>query len=175
MLSDLHAFVHVPKPRDLDDTIHILHDSLPDFLFDKSRSGRFFIDPRNGHTNVTVQYIKYVQRQSLEITCAVRSQFFGTFFSHRVLFLRPQTVVQPRGYKNVIITIGRIIEHCMQAHLTDTFLDALFTLNLEAHIVLYAGVAFSNLIQQLLDLIQWLKLSVCFLCINEMTLPVNGE
>jgi len=42
MLSDLHAFVHVPKPKDLDDAIHILHDSLPDFLFDRSRSGRFF-------------------------------------------------------------------------------------------------------------------------------------
>ena len=66
MLSDLHAFVHVPKPNDLDDAIHILHDSLPDFLFDKSRSGRFFIDPWNGHANVTAQWIKYVQRQSLQ-------------------------------------------------------------------------------------------------------------
>lgn len=60
----------------------------------------------------------------------------------------------------------------MQAHLTDTLLDALFTLNLEAHIVLYVGIAFSNLIQQLFDFIQWLKLSVCFLSINEMTLPL---
>lgn len=52
----------------------------------------------------------------------------------------------------------------------DALLDALFTLNLEAHIALYAGVAFSNLIQQLFDFIQWLKLSVGFLCINnEMT------
>jgi hypothetical protein len=50
-----------------------------------------------------------------------------------------------------------------------TLLDALFTLNLEAQIVLYAGVAFSNLIQQLFDFIQWLKVSVCFLRINEMT------
>jgi len=64
MLSDLHAFVHVPKPKDLDDPIHILHDSLPDFLFDKSRSGRFFIDPRNGHAKVTAHWIEYVQRQS---------------------------------------------------------------------------------------------------------------
>jgi len=56
----------------------------------------------------------------------------------------------------------------MQAHLTDTLLDVLFTLNLEAHIVLYAGVAFSNLIQQLFDFIRWLKTTVCLLCINKI-------
>ena len=49
----------------------------------------------------------------------------------------------------------------MQAHLTDSLLDALFTLNLEAHMVLYAGVAFSNLIQLLFNFIQWLKTTVC--------------
>lgn len=64
MLGDLHAFVHVPKQKDLDDPIHILRDSLPDFLFDKSRSGRFFIDPQNGHANVMSQWIKCVQRHS---------------------------------------------------------------------------------------------------------------
>ena len=105
-----------------------------------------------------------------ESWCAVRSQFSGLSSHIGYYFQGPQTVVQPRGYKNVIIAIGRIIGDCMQAHLMDALLDALFTLNLEAHIALYAGVAFSNLIQQLFDFIQWLKLSVGFLCINnEMT------
>lgn len=75
----------------------------------------------------------------------------------------PRTVVQPRGYKNVIITIERIIEHCMQSHLTDKLLDALLTLDLETHTVLYAGVAFSTLIQQLFNFLEWLKQKVRFL------------
>lgn len=62
ILSDMHAFVHVPKPDDLYDAIRIHHASLPDFLFDRSRSGEFFIDPRNGHAKITTHWIKFVQR-----------------------------------------------------------------------------------------------------------------
>jgi len=65
MLSDMHAFVHVPKPDDLYDAIRIHHASLPDFLFDRSRSGEFFIDSRNGHANITTHWIKFVQRAPL--------------------------------------------------------------------------------------------------------------
>ena len=65
MLSDMHAFIHVPKPDDLYDTIRIHHASLPDFLFDHSRSGDFFIDSRNGHAKITTHWIKFVQRPPL--------------------------------------------------------------------------------------------------------------
>ena len=65
MLSDMHAFVHVPKPDDLYDAIRIHHATLPDFLFDRSRSGGFFIDSRNGHANITTHWIKFVQRPPL--------------------------------------------------------------------------------------------------------------
>ena len=66
MLSDMHAFVHVPKPDDPYDAIRIHHASLPDFLFDRSRSGKFFIDSRNGHANVTTHWINFVQRPTLD-------------------------------------------------------------------------------------------------------------
>ena len=177
MLSDLHAFVHVPKPKYLDEAIHILHDSLPDFLFDKSRYGRFFIDPQNGHANVTAQWIKYVQRQSRR-NHGVPSEanFFGTFFLHRVLFSRssnsrPAPGIQECYYHN---WADYWAPHAGSSHGYPP--RRIVYITLEAHIVLYAGVAFSKLIQQLFDFIQWLKISVCFLCINnEMTLPVNGE
>ena len=65
MLSDMHAFVHVPKLDNPYDTIRIHHASLPDFLFDRSRSGRFFIDSRNGHANIATHWIKFVQRPPL--------------------------------------------------------------------------------------------------------------
>ncbi|KIM36450.1 hypothetical protein M413DRAFT_78184 [Hebeloma cylindrosporum] len=65
MLSDMHAFIHVPKPDDLYDAIRIHHASLPDFLFDRSRSGRFYIDSRTGHANITTHWIKFVQRPPL--------------------------------------------------------------------------------------------------------------
>ena len=52
MLSDMHAFIHVPKPDDPSDSIRIHYASLPDLLFDQSRSGRFFIDSRNGHATL---------------------------------------------------------------------------------------------------------------------------
>ena len=65
ILSDMRAFVHVPKPDDPYDTIRIHHASLPDFLFDRSRSGRFFIDSRYGHAIVATHWIKFVQRPPL--------------------------------------------------------------------------------------------------------------
>lgn len=78
MLSDMHAFIHVPKPDDPYDAIRIHHASLPDFLFDRSRSGKFFIDSGNGHANVTTLWIKYVQRR----TPKDLGTLIGTSISH---------------------------------------------------------------------------------------------
>ncbi|KIM37579.1 hypothetical protein M413DRAFT_257752 [Hebeloma cylindrosporum] len=139
MLSDMHAFVHVPKPGDPYDAIRIHHASLPDFLFDRSRSGRFFIDSRHGHANVTTHWIKFVQRAT--------PQDPG-----------PRTLVRPRGYDNVIITVERIIEHCTQSHITNDLKKALSTFNLEPHIILYPGSTFTELILHISSLLQWLNL-----------------
>jgi len=47
-LVDLHSVLHIPQD-DSPDTIHLLHASLPDFLCDKERSRKFYIDQREAH------------------------------------------------------------------------------------------------------------------------------
>ena len=66
-------------------------------------------------------------------------------------------MVRPRGHKNLIITVQRIIEHCTQSHLTDELYNALLVFNLEAQLILYPGSAFKELIQSLSSFLQWLK------------------
>jgi hypothetical protein len=172
MLSDMHAFIHVPNPDDPYDAIRIHHASLPDFLFDKSRSGRFFIDSRHGHANVTTHWINLVQRPPLPD--------FGALFLLYCLFTQvepvpgPRTMVNPRVNESIIVTVERIILHCTQAHLTDNLRKALSTFNLEAHLILYPGSAFRELIQSISNFLQWLKPEVTFtkyLIINTNKFP----
>ena len=82
MLSDMHAFIHVPKPDDPYDAIRIHHASLPAFLFDRSRSGKFFSDSGNWHANVTTLWIKFVQRRTPHDLGTLIIPQFPTLMAH---------------------------------------------------------------------------------------------
>jgi hypothetical protein len=83
-------------------------------------------------------------------------------------------MVNPRVNESIIVTVERIILHCTQAHLTDNLRKALSTFNLEAHLILYPGSAFRELIQSISNFLQWLKPEVTFtkyLIINTNKFP----
>ncbi|KAF8802023.1 hypothetical protein BYT27DRAFT_7197492 [Phlegmacium glaucopus] len=67
ILSDLHSIMDVPAPatdKNLRE-IRIYHASLGDFLFDESRSAKFYIDRRNAHTNLTRYFLKHISKTDL--------------------------------------------------------------------------------------------------------------
>lgn len=49
ILADLHALVFVPESVGL---LRLHHASLSDYLFDQSRSGKFFIDYKKAHARI---------------------------------------------------------------------------------------------------------------------------
>jgi hypothetical protein len=53
ILSDIHSLVSVPSSDNESDELRIFHASLPDFLLDRSRSGRFYIDKEEASTKLT--------------------------------------------------------------------------------------------------------------------------
>ncbi|KAF9479167.1 hypothetical protein BDN70DRAFT_879024, partial [Pholiota conissans] len=63
ILSELHSVISVSSPDDPDDPKGILqvsHASLGDFLFDRSRSGKFFIDTAVGHAKISTFILKHM-------------------------------------------------------------------------------------------------------------------
>ncbi|KAF8802001.1 hypothetical protein BYT27DRAFT_7197458 [Phlegmacium glaucopus] len=64
IFSDLHSIMDVPPPstdRKLSQ-IRIYHASLADFLLDKSRSVKFYIDAGNAHANLTQYFLKHLSK-----------------------------------------------------------------------------------------------------------------
>ena len=53
ILSDIHSLVSVPSSNDELGELRIFHASLPDFLLDRSRSGRFYIDKAEASAKLT--------------------------------------------------------------------------------------------------------------------------
>ena len=73
MLSDLHSIMYIPPPdtdRSLASSvedeqpsvIRIFHASLGDFLLDKSRSAKFYIDAGTAHANLTRYFLKHLSK-----------------------------------------------------------------------------------------------------------------
>jgi hypothetical protein len=52
-LSDIHSLVSVPVSDNESGELRMFHASLPDFLLDRSRSGRFYIDKEEASTKIT--------------------------------------------------------------------------------------------------------------------------
>ncbi|KAF8802012.1 hypothetical protein BYT27DRAFT_7197473 [Phlegmacium glaucopus] len=67
ILSDLHSIMDVPAPATNRNSpqIRIYHASLGDFLFDKSRSAKFYIDAGNAHANLTLYCLKHLSKMDL--------------------------------------------------------------------------------------------------------------
>jgi NACHT domain len=62
-LSDLHSILHVPEPPKQGD-VRILHASLSDFLFDRSRAGELFIDTEQCHTELARCCVRLICSQN---------------------------------------------------------------------------------------------------------------
>ena len=58
ILAGMHSVIFVPSSSQ--DNLRIYHASLGDFLCDKSRSGRFFIDPPEAHARMAKRSVEYV-------------------------------------------------------------------------------------------------------------------
>jgi hypothetical protein len=60
ILVDLHSVIYVPTPYSSEQPhLRILHASLQDFLLDRSRSGKFFIDAPKVHARMAQYCIKH--------------------------------------------------------------------------------------------------------------------
>ena len=69
-LSDLHSIIAVPLPQGNDNVIRYLrlfHASLGDFLLDKARSGRLFIDVQDAHAHFARYCIMHMPMTFLTI------------------------------------------------------------------------------------------------------------
>jgi len=66
-LSDLHSVMDVPAPATnrASSVIRIVHASLGDFLLDKSRSAKLYIDAGNAHANLTRYFLKHLSKTDL--------------------------------------------------------------------------------------------------------------
>ena len=67
VLSDLHSIMDVPAPTTdrTSSEIRILHASLGDFLLDKSRSSKFYIDAGKAHANLTLYFLKHLSKTNI--------------------------------------------------------------------------------------------------------------
>ena len=67
ILSDLHSVIDVPAPAAdrASSVIRIFHASLGDFLLDKSRSTKLYIDTGNAHATLTRYFLKHLSKMDL--------------------------------------------------------------------------------------------------------------
>ncbi|KAF8156571.1 hypothetical protein B0H34DRAFT_709745 [Crassisporium funariophilum] len=87
ILMDLHSIVYVPSPDCTWEELYLFHASLGDFLMDRSRSGKFFIDTGEAHAMLTQTFIRHLPihqtRKSQLHPCQELS--FDVFIDHCVL------------------------------------------------------------------------------------------
>ncbi|KAF4610075.1 hypothetical protein D9613_010461 [Agrocybe pediades] len=62
ILSDLHSLISIPPPHDSPGELRIFHASFPDFLLDRSRSKKFFIDKTEASTKLVGYCLRHFQR-----------------------------------------------------------------------------------------------------------------
>ncbi|KAF8884418.1 hypothetical protein CPB84DRAFT_1850655 [Gymnopilus junonius] len=65
LLKDLHSVIYVPLPSRRWESLRLFHASLGDFLLDRTRSGRFFLDPEEAHSRMARYSIRYLKYSSL--------------------------------------------------------------------------------------------------------------
>jgi hypothetical protein len=63
-LIDMHALVQVPTSDSSNENLHFYHASLHDFLMDKSRTERFFLDARLRHLDLARCLFRYINTAS---------------------------------------------------------------------------------------------------------------
>ena len=65
LLKDLHSVIYVPLHNRGSESLRLFHASLGDFLLDRKRSGRYFVDPEEGHSRLARYCLRYLKRSSL--------------------------------------------------------------------------------------------------------------
>ncbi|KAF9474776.1 hypothetical protein BDN70DRAFT_884449 [Pholiota conissans] len=59
-LIDMHSLIYVPPP-DVPSAVYLHHKAFGDFLMDKARSGRYYIDRKERHTTIVEGLVKLLQ------------------------------------------------------------------------------------------------------------------
>ena len=70
ILNDIHSLISVPTSDSESGELRIFHASLPDFLLDRSRSGRFYIDKEEASTKITRYCMIHFKLSSSPLTSA---------------------------------------------------------------------------------------------------------
>ncbi|KAF8809772.1 hypothetical protein BYT27DRAFT_7187645 [Phlegmacium glaucopus] len=64
-LSELHSILYIPPPKTSGLSIKVIHASLQDFLVDRLRSRRYYVDEEAFHTDLTQQCLRRVTALSI--------------------------------------------------------------------------------------------------------------
>ena len=83
VLSDIHSLVSVPTSDNESGELRIFHASLPDFLLDRSRSGRFYLDKGEASTKIT-RYCMIHFKLSSSLLTGANSSLHGIFSLTRI-------------------------------------------------------------------------------------------
>jgi hypothetical protein len=89
ILSDLHSIIAVPSPQEDAKAIRhlrLFHASLGDFLLDKARSGKLFIDAREAHAHMARYCIKHMPNTFLTMSGLLINVCFIRLNNYRGLF-----------------------------------------------------------------------------------------
>ncbi|KAF8803646.1 hypothetical protein BYT27DRAFT_7109348, partial [Phlegmacium glaucopus] len=97
-LSELHSILYIPPPKTSESSIRVIHASLQDFLVDRLRSGRYYVDEEAFHTDVAQQCLQVRQVSTLPINTIQRS---------------PQRLEEPFGAQAYLA--NGFIYHCSRA------------------------------------------------------------
>ncbi|KAF8815007.1 hypothetical protein BYT27DRAFT_7201103 [Phlegmacium glaucopus] len=60
-LSQLHSILYIPPPQTSGLSIKVIHASLQDFLVDRLRSGRYYVDEEAFHTDLAQQCLRQLE------------------------------------------------------------------------------------------------------------------
>jgi molybdopterin-guanine dinucleotide biosynthesis protein len=81
-LIDMHALISVPPPADNSTIVRIHHNSLCDFLTDRSRSREYYIDKTQGHIALSRRWVKALGNRHVSANLAAFSTCVRSFIFH---------------------------------------------------------------------------------------------
>jgi NACHT domain len=145
-LSDLHSILHVPDSAE-QGPIRILHASLGDFLFDRSRSGELFIDTERVHTELGQCCAKHFHSRNQASIVGTSSAAQGT---------------KQRTYN---YSVTELVYHAARSLPTQALLDDIGLVDFTIVKALTKKDAWKD---YLLDLLSWCRDLKVYLCITHL-------
>jgi len=126
ILSDIHSLVSVPASDDEQGELRIFHASLPDFLLDRSRSGRFYIDKAEASAKLTRYCMIHFKLSSSLLKGALLSAC--VMFSPTRIFLKPLDGIDLHHLRALFMV------QCVSSNPTPELLDDLYDMDLFAQL-----------------------------------------